>query len=373
MQRTASIVLITSLLVLSACERSGPEQTVVAAKPKLQTEIRWTAFGIPHVKADNWAGLGYGFAYATARDGVCVLARELVRVDGEMTRYFADGENNLPSDIFHKALLTPQRLTEYASGESSKSNAFAGGYVAGYNRYLRDHQGSLPADCNGASWLRPMVAADVAGLALSVSTRYGLGRMVAEIAAAKPPRSSSEEGVNLQTDFDVTQGDGSNAVALGRAVTASGRGILFGNPHYPWEGPARFHMLHATIPGELDVMGVSLLVTPRVVIGFNKDVAWSHTVSTALRSTFYELELNPDNAMQYRYGEGFRDIEAVVVKVNETNAHGDIMSGQHTLYFSHFGPLVVSKALPWTSSKAYALRDSNLENTHTSADRKSVV
>ncbi len=26
------------------------------------THIRWTSYGIPHVKADNWKSLGYGFA-----------------------------------------------------------------------------------------------------------------------------------------------------------------------------------------------------------------------------------------------------------------------------------------------------------------------
>ena len=32
-------------------------------------------------------------------------------------------------------------------------------------------------------------------------------------------------------------------------------------------------MIHLTLPGELDVMGASLLTTNRVAIGFNKDLA----------------------------------------------------------------------------------------------------
>ena len=39
-------------------------------------------------------------------------------------------------------------------------------------------------------------------------------------------------------------------------------------------------------------MGASLLTTNRVAIGFNKDMAWTHTVSTAKRFT-YQLTLNP--------------------------------------------------------------------------------
>jgi len=33
--------------------------------------------------------------------------------------------------------------------------------------------------------------------------------------------------------------------------------------------------------------------SPFVNIGFNKDVAWSHTVSTAKRFTLYQLQLVP--------------------------------------------------------------------------------
>ena len=95
---------------------------------------------------------------------------------------------------------------------------------------------------------------------------------------------------------------GSNAIALGRIATVNGRGMMLGNPHYPWSGSSRFHMAHLTIPGEFDVMGVGLVATPFLAIGFNHDVAWSHTVSTALRFTLYELTLDPNDPLAYRYG-----------------------------------------------------------------------
>src|SRR3546814_16208325 len=65
-------------------------------------------------------------------------------------------------------------------------------------------------------------------------------------------------------------GIGSNAVALGKTATANGRGLLLGNPHYPWHGILRFYQMHLTIPGKMDVMGVSLPGVPAVAIGFTK-------------------------------------------------------------------------------------------------------
>ena len=364
--------LIISLLALSivslmACQPSDSDSTasVAAQHHKYQTDIRWTSYGIPHVKAEDWGSLGYGYAYATATDVICVIARELVRMDGQMSLHFGSSEENLASDIFHKALLQDQQLQAFADSEAEHAAEFSSGYVAGYNRYLRDHKDTLPASCNGESWVRTMRANDVSKLNIGVGIKYGIGRVSKEMAAAAPPAKENTIASVLHTNFEAPRGFGSNAVALGRAVTDTGRGILFGNPHYPWEGPARFHMIHTTIPGEVDVMGVSLLTTARVAIGFNKDVAWSHTVSTALRATFYQLELNPDNPLQYRYGDSFRDIQPLSVAVSETDAEGQITTTEHTVYFTHFGPVVESEQLPWTTSIAYAVRDANLANLRT--------
>ena len=50
---------------------------------KNYAEVRWTEHGIPHIKADSWEALGYGFAHAIASNAICVLAREFVTVREE--------------------------------------------------------------------------------------------------------------------------------------------------------------------------------------------------------------------------------------------------------------------------------------------------
>jgi acyl-homoserine-lactone acylase len=208
-----------------------------------------------------------------------------------------------------------------------------------------------------------MTELDMARLNIGVGIRYGLGRVQKEMASAAPPVDEGMADVaRVESDFSLPVGYGSNAVGLGRALTESGRGLLFGNPHYPWHGSSRFHLIHLTLPGEVDVMGVSLLTTSRVSIGFNKDIAWSHTVSTALRSTFYELTLHPEDPLQYQYGDGYRPLEAVTVPVTSSDENGQPVTVERTVYFSHYGPVVESDALPWTHDKAYAVRDVNLNN-----------
>ena len=121
------------------------------------------------------------------------------------------------------------------------------------------------------------------------------------------PESASASASEIESGFDfdmttinVTDG-GSNAYAFGSEVTGTDSGILYGNPHEPWDGVQRFYEFHLTMPGELDVMGAGQQGQPFPNIGFNKDVAWSHTVSTAKRFTLYQLELVSGNPMKYNY------------------------------------------------------------------------
>ena len=356
--------IISTLIIvvaLSACA-SAPESG--SSSSDFQTEIRLTAFGIPHVKANDWAGMGYGFAYATANDAVCVIARDVMTVNGDLSKYQGSGNGNLQSDVFHRGLLTDDVLVVFSAAQSANEHEFSRGYTAGYNRYLRDHADDLPASCAGKPWVRPITNDDLARLTVGVGIRYGLGWFQKEIANATPPGeplaalSDFEAALkNLDNGYDFEVGIGSNAIALGSEVTESGRGVLFGNPHYPWKGSSRFHMIHTTIPGELDVMGVSLLTTNRVAIGFNKDIAWTHTVSTALRFTLYELKLNPENPMEYEYDGEYQPITPVNVELGSTEIPAQ------TIYMTHFGPIVMSQALPWTGQVAYTIRDANVSNT----------
>ncbi|MDX1383484.1 MAG: penicillin acylase family protein, partial [Thermoanaerobaculia bacterium] len=153
MSRTRSLslaVLAAGVLACTPADDAG----------RFDTTIRWTSHGIPHVTADDWGGLGYGFAYATATDAVCVIARDVVMVNGELSKFFGPQDGNLESDVFHRSILTAEEIRDFETTQSQRANQFSAGYVAGYNRYLRDHGDALPASCAGAAWVREIGAAD---------------------------------------------------------------------------------------------------------------------------------------------------------------------------------------------------------------------
>ena len=63
-------------------------------------DIQRTEFGIPHITAKNYKGLGYGVGYAFAEDNICSLAREIVIAKGESMRYLGD-KGDIDSDVFY--------------------------------------------------------------------------------------------------------------------------------------------------------------------------------------------------------------------------------------------------------------------------------
>ena len=152
---------------------------------------------------------------------------------------------------------------------------------------------------------------------------------------------------------------GSNAYGVGSAGTRGGRSVLLGNPHFPWQGSERWYEVQLTIPGKLDAIGASLQGVPAVNIGFNKHVAFSHTVSTARRFTPYELKLKAGDPTSYL-------VDGKAVKMRRRTVSVRTPSGvqRHTFYETRWGPVFdfPVAGLTWTAENAYALADVNADN-----------
>ena len=276
-------------------------------------------------------------------------------VRGEQSKYFGASEANINSDAFHLAMLHEAKIDEYLEASSLDNRELDKGYVRGYNNFIKTRAGSLPLSCNDAPWITPISERDMVKLNIGVGIRYGLGRVSTGIASARPGLElANMSPLDPFVDPEVI---GSNAIGFGRDLTANGRGILIGNPHYPWHGSSRFHISHITLPGSVDVMGASLIATNRIAIGFTKEIAWTHTVSTALRFTMFRLDLEEGNPMQYRLGEETLNIEPIKVSVETDQGFLD-----KTVYMTHLGPVVVSETTPWNDNHAYVMRDVNYEN-----------
>jgi len=139
-----------------------------------KAEIVRTRYGVPHITAANYGGLGYGQAYAFAQDNICLIADKVVTVNGERSRAFGPDATttvafadikNLESDFFFKAAFDMPALRAAFARSGKDYRDLATGYVAGYNRFLRDTpRDRLPEACRGKEWVRPITLDDMLAL-----------------------------------------------------------------------------------------------------------------------------------------------------------------------------------------------------------------
>nr|WP_232104149.1 acylase [Pseudomonas carnis] len=359
---TAGLLLALSLAV------SAREQVT-----QTSADIRRTSYGVPHIRASDERGLGVGMGYAYAQDNLCLLANEIVTVNGERARFFGPDQatmeerNNLASDVFFNWLNTPEAVAAFWKAQTPEMQQRIEGYVAGYNRYLKDK--GAPAQCQ-AAWVRPLVVQDLVKLTRRLLVEGGIGQFAEALVGAAPPQATAsvQPGAKAfamaaanQQRFTLDRG--SNAVAVGRDRSFNGRGMLLANPHFPWVGGMRFYEMHLTIPGQLDVMGAALPGLPVVNIGFNQHVAWTHTVDTSKHFTLYRLTLDPKDATRYLLDGKSIPLDKTAATVQVKQADGSLKAVTHTVYSSQFGPVVQWPGkLDWDNHYAFSLRDANLGN-----------
>ena len=343
-------------LIVSGCSDSSDSRRnpPVTPEPEPPQELTYdatvtrTEYGIPHVTADDWGSLGYGHGYAFAQDNYCMLMVEVIRAAGQSLEVFGEGQGSEDTDfIFSLVNNNDQGQLEerYLSQQPEHILELVEGYAAGYNRYLRetgvDNLPESDPSCRGAEWVREIDAIDLwkyfQRIQLQGSTDQGIVRG-AILDAMGPGQSVSATSGSapvtaeqLQAAF-ASDDKGSNAIVLGSNATQTGSGMLLGNPHQPWFGVGSFYQVHLTIPGEYDAMGAALKGFPKIAIGFNRDMAWTHTVSFANRFTLFELKLNPDNPLQYEVDGEFKDIVPETVTIKVAMADGTMEEREHTFY-----------------------------------------
>ena len=369
---------VGTIALLCACASA-------AAPGSRKVTIERTTYGIAHITAPDHEGVAYGAAYAHAQDNVCQTAEHLLTVRGERSQFFGPqaisqlGAKSMPNaqiDLFVRAHMDDAALARATAKDSEDVKASLRGYVAGYNRYLQDvGSNGLAEACRGKPWVRPMSLADLSRITEMSVIQGGLGALADAVLAATPPAIGTKAGaapVALEEavaeigrhSFSANPEGGelgSNGWAFGRHATPDGRGLVLGNPHFPWIGPNRFWQVHLTIPGKLDVMGATIGLSPVVSIGFNKDVAWTHTISTGKRFTIYELKLDPTDPTVYLV-DGQR--KKMTAKTVTLPAEGNATPARKTFFATEWGPVLAlpRAGLDWTTTTAYAIRDVNEQN-----------
>lgn len=353
----------------------------------LTANIRWTDYGVPHVTADNLESMSYGVGYAFAKDNICVLADQILKYNSQRAKYYgpdmvpgSGDSEHLINDFGYLALEIRAQAEKNIRLMSSNSQALLTGYAQGYNKYLADTGvANIDASCAGQPWVQPISDLDMLTYSLGVALLPGASNFLGPMFLAAPPGESflpypvataSSAPMKINPTIKMPEKNpsdmGSNGWGLGKDKTENGRGMVLANPHFPHTGNLRFWQFHTTIPGHLNVMGGSLMGMPGVVnIGFNENVAWTHTFSSAEHFVVYQLTL--DNSLPGLLNQTVdgapRSIDTKELVIDVAVAPGVTIQLAKKSYSTLQGPMIVVPGnFEWTTTNAFAIKDANKQN-----------
>ncbi len=263
------------LLMWAGAMAIAPQRPNAAAQHSNLPTIRRTEFGVPHILAKDFRGMGIGLGYTQVEDyGERVLIG-LVQARGWMGRMFGRGTtgNDFTARLSHERAVETYHLLAADTREVYE------GFAEGVNIFIRTHPDRVP------TWAQPMFTGhDVAALDVIDAPLAAAQRLVQR----QLQRDSMRTLVGPSGDDDV----GSNAWAFAPSRTRSGRAILLRNPHLAWT--AGYWEAHVTIPGKINFYGDFRIGGPFTVIGgFNQHLGFATTNNATDTDEVYALDLHP--------------------------------------------------------------------------------
>ena len=154
---------------------------------------------------------------------------------------------------------------------------------------------------------------------------------------AQPARSGAGANRPARERGRLGEAVGSNSWAVAPSRTAHGHALLAGDPHLDLTLPSIWYEARLEVPGRLDVYGVTIPGAPTIIIGFNREVAWTFTNSQADVVDFYAERVDDQRApTRYMLDGAWKELELRVERYRDPD--GAVIAID-TIRYSHRGPL----------------------------------
>jgi acyl-homoserine-lactone acylase len=291
-------------------------------------------YGVPHIYGPTDAAVLFGSTYARAEDRFQEHEPGFIEALGRSAEI--QGEAGVQNDVFVKALELERLSKEEYSRAEPPIRALCDAFADGMNYFLYTHPEVQP----------------------KLLTRFEPWMVLlfwrAFSTNLAPTGIRQKELVDLAAPMAREQQDGSNMWAVSGQKSASGKPMLFLNPHTPLLPVYEFH-LHSDEGWNLTGMNAYTMTTVPVM-GHNEHLGWALTVNSPDIVDVYEETFdNPARPLAYRYGGGYRLAIEWRDSIRVRSAAG-VVWRVLTLRKTHHGPILAVR-----NGKSLAVRFANLE------------
>jgi penicillin amidase len=364
-----TLTLLAGLSVgVPAWAYAGDTESAAAARSRELAKtvtIERDTFGVPHVYGPTDPSCVFGFIYAQAEDYFWQIEDSYIRSLGRAAEVY--GDRSLPDDLVNRALeITRLSKAEYKNS-THRTREICQAVADGLNYYLAVHPQVKP---RLITHFEPWHTLAFRRFILYQSFIYGKsGLQAADILSAVQEIHDDKVGevrfkADLRAELAAMERDrqsmsehvGSNMWAVRPEKSASGKALMFINPHQPFFGPGQWYEGHIVSGEGWNLLGACFFGSPFPTLGYNGHIAWSHTVNNPDIVDLYTISFDDKaDPLKYRYGAGWKKAAAWSEDVVVKGGQGPVVR-RFRFTRTHHGPLVAVK-----NGKPLAIRLAKLE------------
>jgi acyl-homoserine-lactone acylase len=334
-------ILIFLLLISLQVVAQGPAKTTIAQceqQAKRITIVR-DNWGIPHIYGKTDADAVFGLMYAQCEDDFKRVESNYISVLGRTAEL--TGVNSLYDDLLTKLVIDSAGAVADYQKSPDWLKLLLQAYADGINYYLYKHPAVKPALLTHFEpwyplmWTDGSIAAiNTGGLNTSELKSFYTGEPSVAVTTPVAPE-------DIHT--------GSNGFAVAPARTASGKAMLYINPHVTFYFRPEVHMVSEQ---GLNAYGAVTWGQFFVYQGFNEHCGWMHTSGYADVADLYtEQVVKQGNAFYYKYDGKLLPLKTQTVSLSYKEGNG-FGSQKIVTYATHHGPVMAKRNGEWISVRA---------------------
>jgi acyl-homoserine-lactone acylase len=336
------IVLVA--LTVSACaaqtapQADSPELTAWKKRAAGVTIIR-DDWGVPHIYGRTDADAVFGLMYAQAEDDFNRVETNFINSQGRLAE--AEGEKEIWRDLRMKLFIDPADMKAKYNESPQSLKALMEAWADGLNFYLATHPDVKPRVIKkfepwmALSFSEGSIGGDIERVNLTqLENFYG----------DKKETNTASAVVGVEALVEPT---GSNGIAISGMNTASGKALLYINPHTSF-----FFREEAQMVSDEGLNAYGALTWGQFFVyqGWNDKAGWMHTSSSVdnIDEFLETVTKKADGSYTYKFGSEERPLIAKQITVPYKTDSG-MKTREFTTYRTHFGPIVRAVDGKWVA------------------------
>ena len=293
-------------------------------------------WGVPHVHGRSDADAVFGAIYAQAEDDFPRIEANYLTALGRTAE--ADGESAIWADLRQRLWVDPVKLQADYRASAPWLRALMDAWADGLNFYLATHPAEHPRVLTrfepwmALSFTEGSIGGDIERVDLTRLAAF-YGRAPTALASVPDP---------------IAEPRGSNGIAIGPTLSASGHPLLLINPHTSFFFRSELQM---TSDAGLNAYGASTWGQFFIYQGWNAHVGWMHTSSgvDSVDEWAETVTRTGPNTLRYRYGRENRLLDTRTVTLKFRKPDGSMGLRAFTTWATHHGPIVGKVGAKWIS------------------------